>query len=410
MIKEIIKKMLGSERTKRLSFLKYRILNIFCNFFPMQKEIILESHPDFACNSYALYKYFIKKGINKNYIITWLIDGSLVPRFNDENVKFLNMYPRGFYEKIKYYIHCNRARILIASNRHRPKYKASEKQLNIYLDHGSQAKSMLKSDGSRMGLSCDYLICQSSFFIPYNLSQYTLTEEQIICTGLPRNDELFIRHNSLKRLVCDIEKFNKVIIWVPTFRQHKNEYRIDCKHDYPLGLPIFNSLQDFCTLNEVLIKERTLLLIKPHPAQRLDLIKVHNLSNVRLIYNNEMFNSDIQMNELLEQVDAMITDYSSIYYDYLLTHRPIGITLDDYDDYAGEKGFVFDDPLEVFKGFYIYTPADFFTFIQDTAKGIDREKKSREEICRIIHTFQDGNSSARVFKFIMSKVEERFKD
>lgn len=385
-----------------LKRIKFMVLNMYCSFFPMQDEIILESFPDFSCNTYELYRYMIRRKINSNYKITWLISEEDERKSKNTNEDYIYIYPKTFLKKLRLYKQCNRARILITSNRHVSRRKTSRRQLNIYLDHGSQLKSLLTNTGKRKPLSCDYLICQSEFFVPYQIEQYTLSQKQVICTGLPRDDQLFRHYNSIANLIPDRQKYKKVIIWVPTFRQHKNKVRIDCKHRYPLGLPILNSSNDAFVLNEVLIKTQTLLLIKPHPAQNMDVIHSFGLSNISFIYNSDLDKYNIQTNELLAQTDAMITDYSSIYYDYLLLHQPIAITLDDFEDYNRDKGFVFKNPLDVLKGAYIYSFADMCEFIEDTANGMDRAKEEREKICDLVHTYQDANSTERVYNFIFT--------
>ena len=224
-----------------------------------------------------------------------------------ENVGFLDFNPKGFKDRLRFYIHCNRASVCITSNRHLSKKRMSKKQVNVYLDHGSQLKSLLNEDGSRKELWCDYMICQSEFFVPYNVEQYTLRKDQVICTGLPRNDQLFRKYDSIHRLLGNRSDYGKVIIWVPTFRQHMDNVRIDCSHDYPLGLSILNSEEDALRLNETLKDKNVLLIIKPHPAQSLDVIKSFDLSNIVFIYNSDLAAQDIQTNELLAQTDAMIT-------------------------------------------------------------------------------------------------------
>ena len=408
MIRKKLKVLLGPKITKSVVQIRDAVYNAVSGLFPMQREIILESHPDFTCNTFELYRYMIKQGVNKDHRITWITDGSSELKEMAENVGFLDFNPKGFKDRLRFYIHCNRASVCITSNRHLSKKRMSKKQVNVYLDHGSQLKSLLNEDGSRKELWCDYMICQSEFFVPYNVEQYTLRKDQVICTGLPRNDQLFRKYDSIHRLLGNRSDYGKVIIWVPTFRQHMDNVRIDCSHDYPLGLSILNSEEDALRLNETLKDKNVLLIIKPHPAQSLDVIKSFDLSNIVFIYNSDLAAQDIQTNELLAQTDAMITDYSSIYYDYLLLHRPIAITLDDFDDYNRDKGFVFDDPLEVLKGAYIYDLNDFCAFVADVANGIDRAKEDREEICDKLHTFQDDKSSMRVFEFIMKEEKKRF--
>ncbi|MBO4872845.1 MAG: CDP-glycerol glycerophosphotransferase family protein [Lachnospiraceae bacterium] len=410
MIKDSVKKIIGPKATELVVRLKYLIYNFICSFYPMQKEIILESFPDFSCNTFELYRYMIRHDIQKQYKITWLTDGTTKPLPKEENVFCLNMFPKGFREKFRYYLRCNRAQIVITCNRHITKRRVSRRQLNIYLDHGSQLKSVLTEKGKRKDLQCDYMICQSPFFVRYNTEQYTVSEDQVVSTGLPRNDQLFYTYHSLDDLIPEHSSYKKIILWVPTFRQHQNKTRLDCKHSYPLGLPILNSPEDAEAVNRVLKDQKVLLLIKPHPAQNLEVIRALDLSNIRYIYNSDLMEKGIQTNELLAQTDAMITDYSSIYYDYLLLHRPIALTLDDFDDYARDKGFVFDKPLEILKGDYLYTVSDLCRFIENTAHDRDERRTEREEICDKLHVYQDANSSERVCQFIMEEARKRFKE
>ena len=77
MLKARIKKAIGEKNTMFVIHLRWKIYNFISSFFPMQKEILLESHPDFTCNTYELYRYMIKEEVNKDFKITWLVDGSV---------------------------------------------------------------------------------------------------------------------------------------------------------------------------------------------------------------------------------------------------------------------------------------------------------------------------------------------
>ena len=384
----------------------YPILNVACSLLPMQDEIILESHPDLTCNTFELYRYMIKQGLNKKYKLTWLVsDPERCKRlYNDYNVSFIYNLPKGLVDKAKLYIRTNRAKVAIACNKRIQRYRTSKKQLNIYLDHGSQMKNML-INGIRWDVYCDYTISQSQFFAPYIMEQYNVERDQVIVTGLPRNDQLYKKYDSISRIISDIENYKKVIIWVPTLRQHRNVARIDCKSNFPFGLPLLYSQDMIEQLNELLEETETLLIIKPHPAQFLGAIKDFSSNNIRFIYNDDLLEHEIQTNELLSQTDAMITDYSSIYYDYLLLDRPIAITLDDFKEYNDQKGFVFRNPFDVLKGYYLYDVKDLHSFIHDVACGIDRSLLERTEVKRFIDDYQDDNSSKRVYDFIVKKLE-----
>ena len=107
---------------------------------------------------------------------------------------------------------------------------------------------------------------------------------------------------------------------------------------------------------------------------------------------------------MLAQTDAMISDYSSIYWDYLLLNRPIGITLDDYEQYKTQFGFAFEHPIDVLIGEYIYNYDDLQSFIDHVSKNIDIMKKQRETIKQQAQVGPDYESTKRVYDFIIKKL------
>lgn len=406
LIKRLLKKMFGQQNASQIAKVVYYIPNCICNLFPMRNEILLESNPDFACNTYELYRYFLRIGLNKEFKLVWRVKNPEKQINNSpQNVFYIDKYPKGIVHKIKHYIRCNRSRVSISCNMNLPKYRVSKKQLNIYLDHGSQLKSMKTKDGQKAPLSCDYLISQSNFFIPYNLQEYTIREDQIICTGLPRDDQFYKVNDSLKLLIPYVKEYNKVIIWTPTFRAHKNGYQIDGRDDYPFGLPFIQSEDDIRKLLDCLEENRTILLIKPHPAQDISNLMNTEARSIRVVTSDQLSDAKIQINELLSQTDAMITDYSSIYYDYLFTNNPIALAIDDFKQYQDSRGFVFDNPLDILVGDLLYSFNDLIKFINNTSIGVDDYREKRRALQRKINDFDDGQASKRVYEFLISKLE-----
>ena len=405
-IKKVVKGFLGGKVTKLFVNAKYGLFNLLCGLFPMNDEIIFESHPDFTCNSYALYQHMLQRGVDKTYKLTWLVREPEKHRADPaQNLDFLPLFPKGIVEKIKTYIRCNRAKAVVTCHTHVSSMCVSKKQINLFLDHGSHLKSCLVN-GKRFPVHCGYLNCQSEFFVPLNVSQYTVEEDQVLALGLPRNDLLFENTGSVSRLVSNIGDYSKVILWAPTFRRHHGKERVDCNLSYPLGLPILCSEADAAELNRVLAEEKMLLIIKPHPSSDLSVIKEQKLSNVIFLYNPDLEAANVQLNELLAQTDAMITDYSSIYYDYLLVDRPLALTLDDYDAYGTQKGFAFDEPLDVLKGQYVYNLSDLCDFVTDVARGVDRAREERNQAKDLVHNHQDDKSAQRVCDFILEKLSK----
>lgn len=389
------------------SRIKHYILNFICSFGKRKNEIILESYPDFSCNTYELFRYMLKNDFQKEYKLVWFMHDITTPHPDfGENVEFVEMEPSSIYNKFRTYYRKYNSRATISCNSFLPKFAGPKDQLHFFLDHGSQLKE-IKRNGKRIGVDCDYYFCQSKFFVPYQLQEYDLNESQVVCTGLPRYDQLHRKNNNISKIIPEISKYSKVIIWVPTFRRHFDGNRVDCDLMYPYGVPVLYEKDDILQLLNILKKTNTLLIIKPHPAQDLSMLKEIDSSHLCFIYNDILQKNMVQLNEVLSQTDAMITDYSSIYYDYLELDKPIAITLDDYNNYDQQKGFVFDEPLNILKGEYIYSVDDLVDFIQAVAKNNDRKKESRNYIRSKINDFNDDKSTKRVFEFISKELTKQ---
>ena len=377
----------------------YKIANFICCFFPKKKTIVFESNPDLSCNSFEVFKNMLTNPDYSSFSFIWLYkDYNLIKEKSFDRTRFVEIKPKNIFKKIKTYLICNRALVAIASCN--PFYinKGNSKQIDIYLDHGSQLKNM-KIGGNKINLHCHFTISQGRFFNPYIIDQYELQENQIINCGIPRNDQFYRKKKDLSALIENAYAYSTIVAWVPTFRISSNG-RTDCSFEHPFGIPVFQTADELLALNHCLKQHKALLIIKPHPAQLLESIKLLELSNVVFVTNDKLLTSGFHTNELLLCCDAMITDYSGIYYDYLCLDRPIGITLDDYEIYKSEHGFVFENPLSILKGFYIYCPNDFKDFLVEVFNGVDSKKDERSQIKSLINDFDDGKSSQRFCDFL----------
>lgn len=391
--------------------LKIMLLKLIFFFVRPCKQIILESHPDFSCNTYEVYKYMLKKGFNNEYKIIWLVDNpQKYKNIKEHNVFIYDLFPKGRLKRFKQKWLIGKSIAVIYCNRLISKTFYSSKQLNLYLDHGSPMKAMI-FNSERVRLHCDYLISQSQFFNEYIKKEYTINgseilDSQIICTGIPRNDQLFRSSCNMKKIWNDFSNYNKKIVWAPTFRKKKNSTRIDCSVEQPYGFPILYSESDIRRLQKVLEDTNTLLVLKPHPVQDFSALKRFLSNHIRLLDNEKMYLHEIQTNEMLSQMDAMITDYSSIYYDFLLLDRPIAVSVDDFDEYNKQKGFVFDNPLDILKGKMLFNIDDLICFIEEVSKNIDSARDERQKIKCLTNEYFDDKSAERVYNFILSKIDD----
>lgn len=371
------------------------------------KKILLESNPDMGSQTYPVFKYIVDNGLNEKYKIIWIVsDKNAFKHIKIKNVSFINYSPKGKLEKLKFiYANCT-ARVMLYSHKYIGKY--FDKQILIYLRHGSFIKSRLLHASFQQENQCDACVCMSHFFDKFEPRQLGVSLDKFIYTNYPTNDYLFVDRNYVK-CVFPGDEYKKVIMWLPTFRKANNSDRIDSKFEFPLGIPCLYTKEQCEEVNEVLKKYEILLVLKPHPGQDLSIVKQLNLSNLKLIYDSNITNAGIHLYQFLGSTDAMITDYSSVYYDYLLTGNPIGISIDDIESYTADTGFAFDNFYDVVVGEYMKDYHDLISFIEHVSDGNDVMAEKRNAVCDMVHESQkDNQSTKRVYDNMIRLLKERY--
>lgn len=180
------------------------------------------------------------------------------------------------------------------------------------------------------------LFLSTSIFMSEHFSKcFEMDIHKCLNLGYPRCDLFFSNANSIKeyveeyesievnRLVKDIQKYSHTIIYMPTFRDDQSDF-------------ILSSGIDLDFLNDFLSKRNELFLFKLHPATI--------VSNVSSSYSNIRFlDKNVDVYPILPFTDLLITDYSSIYYDYLLLDKGVVLFPFDYETYISQcRDLAFD--------------------------------------------------------------------
>lgn len=209
-----------------------------------------------------------------------------------------------------------------------------------------------------------YILTTSKKLTLIMKESFGVDEEVVKVWGQPRNDCLFkkVDYNNLKNIIPDLPSYKKLILYAPTYRAGV-ETKIFPFRDYNK-----DKLEYFLDENKAII------FIRTHISESID---VKKYLGKRIILLNENIIEDIMV--VLNLFDVLITDYSSIYIDFLLLQRPIIFLPYDKDKYLHDRGFNFDYD-NVTPG---YKPNDMKSFIKDVEeifKGNDLYKEEREEV------------------------------
>ncbi len=379
----------------------HSILSVFAKIsrklsFSTKKIILLESHPDYSDNTFALFEKMLEKNIDEEYKIVWMLHSYSNEKEFGNNIKNNYIHPHKLKDRIlnKYYRFF--AKYIIYCNEEVEKLNSSSIAIN--LTHGIYFKA-----AAAAYRFIDWVIYNTTFGDKEIQEHFKVSKDKIKYLGFPRNDYLFKGNRSAQEYF-DLQG-KKLIIWMPTFRQTHD--RIDADVDMSYGIPIIKDEKEFAHINDALKENNTFLVIKPHPLQTIEKTLLGKYENIIIFDYKKNQNDNIQLYELLGGSDALITDYSSVYFDYLITGNLIGITVDDIEKYKKGIGFIVENPSDILKGFKIKNTDDIIKFI-NTLNSSEKELyiKKQDAVNRAINIHRDDNSSERVFNFIFGEKDE----
>lgn len=329
-------------------FIGYPLLYISSKFKRNKKRWVIGSQNSFFCNS----KYFFLKNYKNqdNIELIWLTSSLKTKKLlREKNIKrvYLSWEPKGIWYALTSYIFICSYTI----NDDLPYYLSKNAKI-IYLWHGVGIKNIyLKSNNKLVKRKLNsklakflyppLLIKPDLFFSTsdlmtehfskcFNLEKKFITKSLYPRCSFMLNDKSIIKNFLFSfnykvelDIIKKLEGFNKSYIYMPTWRSYNKNSFIDS------GINLDK-------LNELLTIKNEIFLIKLHP-QTIN-CKEKNYSNILWLENN------IDTYSILSFIDILITDYSSIYYDFmLLKNKKIILYPYDLSDYMSiNKDFAFD--------------------------------------------------------------------
>ena len=231
----------------------------------------------------------------------------------------------------------------------------------------------------------DYILSSCRNFTKVEARSMGFKEEQCIPVGLPRNDVLFADHNDIAmkvRSFYSIPADKKFILYAPTFRSSSNQSTSKMISNY-IDLDVDSLLSS--------LKERFgcewVCGIRLHP--KLSDVDMGGINAINCTAYPDM-------QELLCCADAIITDYSSLMWDYSFTYRPVFLYAPDIEKYERERGFY----LPVAE--WPYPLAKSNQEMKDIILSFDQEKYTEAVKKHHIDTesYESGSACAKIVELI----------
>lgn len=324
----------------------YFIFKISCLFPRNSDKWLLGDIMGFSGNTKYILPEFLKINKKYGYKLFWITHSrKLVPEIEKHGIKaYYWLHPIAIY-------HCLTAGVYIVTD--------CTKDINAYLNgnayyvtlrHGISLKGVGRQSKIYKSIpphkrnsfyyqvlffywiyrTPDLCLVTSEFMLNnIYLEQYGISKEHFILGMYPRNRILFKSKEEIKsnkdnslsekqlEIISLIEKYNKTYIYMPTWRDNGRNF-------------IETAGFDLSILNNILIKNNELFIFKLHSKTIINLEKIKNYSNIIVL------NNSYDIYPILPFTDMLITDYSSIYTDYLLLKKDIVIFDFDKEEYMSK--------------------------------------------------------------------------
>ncbi|MBR4391339.1 MAG: CDP-glycerol glycerophosphotransferase family protein [Bacteroidales bacterium] len=222
-------------------------------------------------------------------------------------------------------------------------------------------------------------VSTAPFFTPFLQSAWLLDRPFIWEVGMPRNDKLFdVGHEKMMEIL-DREYDKPVkVLYMPTFRDQCSEVS-GCFN--PFERAGFQA-DSFCKMLE---EQNMVFLYKGHFMDQ----------DNRVAYGERMLtvgdNDYDDLYRFVKDVDVLVTDYSSIYFDFLLCRKPIVLFPFDLDDYvAHSRPFYFD--YKLMEGKKVYTWHELEMVLRNRDYTVPSDKT-----VALFNHYRDGQCCRRLF-------------
>lgn len=348
-----------------------------------------------TCSPHAIFKYLLTQTEFQEYLHVWVIDDfsdnriSMEQYKDCENVKFVK------FQSLEYREYLATAKYLVNNVSFPGYFTKREGQIFIDTWHGIPLKTIgfdIPSGKVSAGntvknfLAADYLISPNSFMTQIYKKAFKmdgLYPGTILEIGQPRNDSYFHSDREdvirkLNQMGVKVDPDKKLILYAPTWK--------GSKYSSPdTSLDAYEKM--IRTIEENVDTTRYQVFVKPHQ------IVYYHIKDTQGV-TGQYIPATVDTNELLRATDILISDYSSIYFDYLVSGRPVLFFIPDLADYIGYRGLYFG--IDKLPGPIAQNYEELGTLIRDADKAMEpyRERYQREAVWAC--PMDDGNVCKRL--------------
>jgi hypothetical protein len=205
-----------------------------------------------------------------------------------------------------------------------PRPTARKPIVNLW--HGDGPKDVRPENGVGGLISSTWFVGSTALFSGYQAAAFGVPDDHVLLTGNPRTDQLWrpVGTECLARLGIT----GDFVVWMPTFRRTRAVGAM--REQSELGEGAEDGGQEVQALLEGLRARGLQLVIKPHPMDA----EARCWDGAVTITDADLVEAGASLYGVLGAARGLVTDYSSVWVDYLLLDRPMAFLVPDRDTYT----------------------------------------------------------------------------
>lgn len=381
----------GHRSVTSISRLAYQ--HLFTKLPVKQRVVFYESFLGRNISDSPKYIYqYLQKNYPGKFKHVWVINPEIM---DSPSKKKDTIFVKRFGFRYMYYLAVSRYQVI---NMRQPKWFQKRdgttflatwhgtplKHLVFDMDNVASANPLYKKVFYHQSRQWDYLISPNQYSSDIFEHAFMYPKEKMLPTGYPRNDILNATDKPEKaRLIKEklgIPQDKKVILYAPTWRD--DEYFDVGKYKFTLKLDIAKL--------KAQLSDDYVLILRTHYfiANRLDTSEFGEF-----VFNESTYDD---ISELYLISDVLITDYSSVFFDYAILKRPILFYVYDYEKYAGIlRGFYLDMKKDL-PGPLLKDSEDVLNALKNLDIVKQKYASRYEAFSKRFNEWEDGSATKRV--------------
>lgn len=241
----------------------------------------------------------------------------------------------------------------------------TRRQPVVNLWHGDGPKAGLR-DPHNLPPRASVIVSGARVFGERKADFLGVPQDRLLVTGNPRWDQLARPATDDELWAVGVDPAVPFVLYMPTFRTSVAVGARGSWSDTGDGSAAYSSRDMLEGLVRGAASAGAQVVVKPHP---LDAEEYAAAGAVR-VTSAQLDAADVLLYRLLGRAAALVTDYSSVWTDFLVLDRPIGFALGDLEDYRGGRGLNVTNLDDLLPGPQLLTPDQCAAFVPDAVKDV----------------------------------------